>query len=128
VNDNEAPPNPALREHVTNHSFVLALRKTHIVMLVAVAHNERRRDILRDSISPAHGLKARGLMLHCTDVFGRSGPGVPQKTFATTKVGSTESAPWNDYYRLTKAGWAVFDLLVEAGLAQPIKAVKRKYA
>lgn len=126
MNDNAEIPNPALREHVTDHSFVLALRKTHIAMLIAVAHNERNHDGLRDWISPARGLKDRGLMLHCADVFGRVDG--QQQPFARTPVKPAELPPWNDYYRLTRAGWACFDLLVEAGLAEPVATKRRKVA
>jgi hypothetical protein len=125
MNDNQEIPNPALREHVTDHSFVLALRKTHIAMLVEVAHN-RRSGRIRDTISPAHGLARRGLMLHCTHVFGRSGPHETQKTFEHEK--GHDGMTWNEYYRLTRAGWACFDLLVEAGLAAPVQTKRRKVA
>lgn len=123
-NDNTPVPNEALREHVSDHSFVLALRKTHICMLIAVAHNQRRRDTIRDWISPGRGLKARGLLLHCTDVFGAKS----NKTFAKTKPDPNGEYGWNDYYRLTKAGWAVFDLLIEAGLTVEVQVKRRLVA
>lgn len=125
MNDNADVPNAALRNHVTDHSFVLALRKTHIRMLIAVANNERPNfDYHNDWITPANGLKGRGLMLHCIDVFGRSETG-PQKCF-TEERGA--NPPINTYYRLTPAGWAVYDLLVEAGMANAIELRGRKVA
>jgi hypothetical protein len=128
MNDNQDIPNPELRSHVSDHSFVLALRKTHIIFLVAVARGERPSFGYHknDWITPANGLKARGLVLHCVDVFGRSPEGRRQQLFE--KEAATAEQSINAYYRLTKAGWAVFDLLVEAGLAESIERRRRKVA
>lgn len=124
MNDNKEAPNPMLRAHVTDHSFVLALKKTHIIMLIAIANNERPQfDYHNDWVTPAHGLKKRGLLLHCTDVFGRSGSGIPQQTF---QKWDKADPPISCYYRLTKAGWAVYDLLVESGFALEVARNKRK--
>lgn len=121
MNDNEVP-NPELRAHVTDHSFVLTLRKTHIRCLVAIAHADR--EMCRppvgspDHFIPAvHGLIRRGLILH------RHAPG-----FAKSKADENGMVPITDFYRLTRAGWAVFDLLVEAGLATAIDRRQRKVA
>lgn len=123
MNDNIEVPNAALREHVTDASFVLSLRKTHIAMLIAVANNDRL-SLARDWITPAHGLKRRGLMFHCLDVYPRREG--EHQTFFEEAPGDFK--PLNAIYRLTRAGWAVYDLLVEAGMADAIDATERKVA
>jgi hypothetical protein len=114
MNDNPPIPNVALRDHVSDHSFVLTLRKTHITFLIALAHGER--STLGDWVTPSRGLQSRGLIVH------RHAPNFIGKHFGST------TEPITNYYRLTRAGWAVFDLLVEAGLAVEIdrKSSKRK--
>lgn len=119
MNDNPEIPNKALRAHVTDHSFVLTLRKTHIAVLAEIAHGirpERRPGFVDHFIPAVHGVIRRGLLEH------RHRPNF---------IGKTEgkvSEPITNYYRLTRAGWAVFDLMVEAGLAEAIdnKSAKRR--
>lgn len=112
MNDNHDVPNPLLRQHVTDHSFVLTLRKTHIATLASIAHcnrklSERMQTGLADFfITASHALQRRGLIAH------RHSP-----PFAESKY----PHKLTDYYRLTRAGWAVFDLLVEAGLVEEIE-------
>lgn len=125
MNDNDDIPNAALRAHVMDHSFVLALRKTHINMLVQVAHDDRHLGgQQRYSVPAADGLRNRGLLLHCTDVFGRSKRGETQKCFPKPKGEPGDT--WSEFYRLTRAGWAVFDLLVEAGLAPALEIPRKR--
>lgn len=112
MNDNGEAPNPMLRAHVTDHSFVLTLRKTHISTLASIAHcnrklSERLQTGVADYfITASHALQRRGLIEH------RHRP-----PFAESKY----PHKLTDFYRLTRAGWAVFDLLVEAGFAEPIE-------
>lgn len=114
MNDNIEVPNEALRAHVSDHSFVLSLRKTHIRGLIAIANADREmmrppRGSPDHFISAVHGLMRRGLILH------RHEPG-----FARSKPDENGLIPISDFYRLTRAGWAVFDLIVEAGMAEAI--------
>lgn len=118
MNDNAEIPNPALRSHVTEHSFVLTMRKMHIASMVCIAHADRtyldfRKMFGRDDwVTAVRGLERRGLMKHqhSPSFTGKNRPG----------------GPITDYYRLTRAGWAVFDLLVEAGMAEAIDARSSK--
>jgi hypothetical protein len=111
VNDNGEAPNPMLRAHVTDHSFVLTLRKTHISTLASIAHcdrtlGERQVGVADYFVQATHALQRRGLVEHRHQPPFAKSP-YPHKL--------------TDYYRLTRAGWAVFDLLVEAGFAGPIE-------
>lgn len=119
MNDNPEIPNKALRDHVSDHSFVLTLRKTHITVLAQIAHGvrpERRPGVVDHFISAVHGVIRRGLVEH------RHQPNFIGKTHGNM------AEPITNYYRLTRAGWAVFDLMVEAGLADAIdkKSAKRR--
>ena len=126
MNDNEDIPNPALRAAVTDHSFVLTLRKSHIAALAHLANYEgtmdshvaadlaRRRDggaaTLLDKcfVVAMRGLGDRGLVEH------RKRP-----NFKGAMLG-TRNDRLTDFYRLTRAGWAVYDLLSEAGMVPAI--------
>lgn len=120
MNDNAEIPNAALRSHVTEHSFVLTMRKMHIAAMVCIAHADRtyldfRKMFGRDDwVGACRGLERRGLMKH------QYGPDFTGK--------NTHGGPITNNYRLTRAGWAVFDLLVEAGMADAIdrRSSKRK--
>jgi hypothetical protein len=111
MNDNHGVPNPMLRQHVTDHSFVLTLRKTHIATLASIAHcnrklSERLPGVADYFVAASHALQRRGLLAH------KHNP-----PFAESKY----PHKLTDFYRLTRAGWAVFDLLVEAGLAEELE-------
>jgi hypothetical protein len=112
MNDNIEVPNAALRAHVSDHSFVLSLRKTHIFVLNDIAHNQRTDDRRGGApaffITAVHALIRRGLIVH------KHAP-----NFIGESYGKLDE-PITNYYRLTRAGWAVFDLLVEAGMADAI--------
>jgi hypothetical protein len=108
MNDNAPIPNVALRAHVTDHSFVLTMRKTHIETLTEIAGGERKFG--GNFITPVRGLQARGLVVH------------KHKPNFRGKSSGSQHDLITDYYRLTRAGWAVYDLLVEAGLAPAIEA------
>lgn len=120
MNDNADIPNPALRSHVTEHSFVLTMRKMHIAAMTCLAHADRtyldfRKMFGRDDwVGAVRGLERRGLVQHRIN---------PDFTGKNTSMG-----PITNYYRLTRAGWSVFDLLVEAGMADAVghKSAKRK--
>ena len=111
MNDNLEVPNPMLRQHVTDHSFVLTLRKTHIATLAMIAHDNRALGETRipgthdHFVTASHALQRRGLVAH------RHNPPFKESKYPRKL---------SDFYRLTRAGWAVFDLLVEAGLAEDI--------
>jgi hypothetical protein len=111
MNDNIEVPNAALRAHVSDHSFVLSLRKTHVFVLNDIAHNQRTDDRRGGApaffITASHALIRRGLLAH------KHGPNFKG-------VAGEFGDDITDYYRLTRAGWAVFDLLVEAGMADAL--------
>jgi len=124
MNDNQEVPNPELREHVTNHSFVLALSRSHIFYLEHIVryYTSRFEDRVKaprgspDLFVPAaKGLARRGLIKH---------------KHSPNFTGDKQKHHIADYYRLTKAGWAVYDLLTEAGLvvAIPVRSAKRRLA
>lgn len=114
MNNNREIPNPMLRAHVSDHSFVLTMRKTHIHTLQQIAHcsrllGEGRVPGVADFfIAAVNALQRRGLVAH------KHHPNF------IGKMGGATDEPLTNYYRLTRAGWAVFDLLVEAGLADEI--------
>lgn len=54
--------NEQLRQHVTNQSFVLTMRKTHI--LAMVANPETRVPHFPAFLSGLRGCKERGLVMH----------------------------------------------------------------
>lgn len=115
MNDNADVPNPMLRSHVTDHSFVLTLRKTHIRVLCQIAHGtrslgQRNFDGVDHFVPAVHGLQRRGLCAH-----------KHHPNFIGKMEGGGPTDLLSNYYRLTRAGWAVFDLLVEAGLAEAIE-------
>lgn len=116
MNDNPVVPNAALRAHVSDHSFVLALRKTHIYVLNDIANNrhgdDRRGGAPSFFVTAVIALGRRGLVQH------RHSP-----NFKGVDGGMGDDI--TDYYRLTRAGWAVFDLLVEAGMADAIESKSR---
>jgi hypothetical protein len=119
VNDNAEIPNTALRDHVTGHAFVLALGKTHIPVLVAIAHDDRSMATGRVGslwVPAARGLQDRGLVEH------------RYKPNFAGKLDHRMADPISHTYRLTRAGWAVFDLLVEAGFAASVDRRRRKVA
>lgn len=112
VNDNDMPPNPVLREHVTGFSFVLSMPRSAVASLDAIAHGEvnRNRNKLRydNFVGGAKSCQSRGLLVH---------------QYKPSFTGSDHSAgSITDFYRLTKAGWLVHDLLAEAGLVEAVTA------
>ena len=130
MNDNADIPNRILRDYVTDSSFVLSLSRRHIATLIAIALNDRDHKYCRDFVNPGNGLIRRGLVGHC-----ERAPKSRVKMIPTGR--HNEWRPWfrgsanddlNCYWRLTKAGWLVYDLLAEAGMAPAIKAEKRQVA
>lgn len=120
-NENPPTPNVALREHVTSGAFLLSLKKTHVWVLEAVAHDDRGRTGRRAGVSDhfitaVKALERRGLVEH------RNSPNFVDKKFGGT------ADPLTHYYRLTRAGWLVFDLLAEAGMVEslPARSAKRR--
>lgn len=113
-NDNDLPPNPVLRDHVTGFSFVLSMPRSAVASLDAIAHGEvnRNRNRLRydNFVGGAKSCQARGLMIH-----------QHKPSFAG---GDASTGNITDFYRLTKAGWLVYDLLAEAGLVEAVTARK----
>jgi hypothetical protein len=108
MNDNANIPNPELASFVSQFSFVLTLRKTQITALITLANDAdcyTRWAMLRDFVTPMRALAARGLVKWSKEPFGPS----------------RRDPRITDHYRLTRAGWAVYDLLVEAGMAPAIE-------
>lgn len=116
-NDNQPAPNPALREHVTSGVFSLTLRNTHIQALAAIGQQVTAPKIIGGGgvchfVAAMRGLRARGLVAH------RVHPSF---------VGSSgSSSNITDCYRLTKAGWAAYDLLIEAGIVPAATTASRR--
>jgi hypothetical protein len=108
-NDNIQTPNPLLREASTSTAFNLTLSRYHVQVLDQLAHGECSRIDGRSIWVPtAIGLGRRGLIEH------RHNP---------NWLGDHKSAGRiNDYYRLTRAGWLMHDLLAEAGLVQRVES------
>lgn len=107
-----AAPNETLRQHVTGTAFLLSLGKTHITALVLLDHGIRAK--VNGSIVPtgfshfiagARGLRERGLVVHLDPGY------IPE-----------ERRHLGRYYKLTKAGRLVRDLLKEAGIWQETEA------
>lgn len=116
MNDNAPVPNPVLRQHVTDHAFVLTLRKTHIMVLQALAHGSRSvPDRSSYWVSAARGCQDRGLVISH-----------PEKALAKEARG--RKTELRDFYSLTRAGDLAFALLVESGLAEPKAKKQRKAA
>lgn len=111
MNDNLEAPNNLFRQSVTGIAFSLTLGHTHIAVLDEIAHSDRDRakhKMRRNNfVSPAIGLCRRGLVEH------RHNP-----PFVDAKRGLDE--PITNYYRLTKAGWLMHDLLAEAGMVDAV--------
>ncbi len=111
MNDNSEAPNTLFRQSVTGIAFSLTLGHTHIAVLDEIAHCDRDRaskQMRRNNfVGPAIGLCRRGLVEH------RSNP-----PFAEGK--SKLNEPITNYYRLTKAGWLMHDLLAEAGMVDAV--------
>jgi len=111
MNDNAETPNPLFRQSVTGIAFSLTLGHTHIAVLDEIAHCDRdraRKQMRRNNfVGPAIGLCRRGLVEH------RHNP-----PFVNAKNNFDE--PITNYYRLTKAGWLMHDLLAEAGMVDAV--------
>lgn len=110
-NDNSEAPNALFRQSVTGIAFSLTLGHTHIAVLDEIAHSDRDRAKVKmrrnNFVGPAIGLGRRGLIEH------RHNP-----PFVEKKRGFDE--PITNYYRLTKAGWLMHDLLAEAGMVDAV--------
>lgn len=111
MNDNLEAPNNLFRQSVTGVAFALTLGHTHIAVLDEIAHSDRDRAKVKmrrnNFVGPAIGLGRRGLVEH------RYNP-----PFVDAKRGLDE--PITNYYRLTKAGWLMHDLLAEAGMVDAV--------
>lgn len=106
--------NPLLRDHVQRVGFDLQLRQSQIEVLVwlnessASARSEDRfhTRAVRNFVGPAQGLGRRGLVAHVYDeVAARYAPERPPGDL-----------PLRSYYRITRAGELVIELLREAGI------------
>ena len=97
--------NEQLRQHVTNQSFVLTMRKTHILAMVAADYAFRNpgQRLLHFPhwVSAMRGCRERGLAVH------HPPPGIRKGDL-----------PLSEYYSFTRAGELVCELLNEAGLWQ----------
>lgn len=121
MNDNEKAPNPALRAHVTDHSFVLTLRKSHIWALEIIA-NDEPTPTRGQWVGPAKGLEARGLIEH------RGREPFAKAFYEGRDIYGGRRFKTSNHWRLTRAGWAVYDLLAEAGMVRAMdrRAAKRR--
>ena len=117
-NDNAPVPNPALRGFATDHAFVMTMRRTHIAVLNVIAHGDRSLAVGRNGslwVPAARQLGERGLVEHR---FNPSWAGKMQDP----------SENINNYYRLTRAGWHMHGMLVEAGMAVEVRTKRRLVA
>jgi len=114
-NDNEPVPNVALREFATSHAFVMTLSRNQIACLDIIARNDTNIRFSR-FVSASKELGCRGLVQH------RYSPNF--------KGRDNSGGELTDFYRLTRAGWLMHDILVEAGLVQAIteRALRRLVA
>lgn len=112
MNDNQPIPNPAFRAAVTDTAFSFTLRKTHLSVLSIIAAGSRH-DRLPYWVPAVNGLIRRGLVRH------KHSPGF-------TGARWTDNTPITEYFRLTKAGWLMFDLCVEAGLLEPVTSKSQR--
>jgi hypothetical protein len=118
MNDNQEIPNLILREAATSSAFLLQLSKTHIAALDMLAHDDRSRwpAGMRDLfITGVRGLIERGLVIHAVNP-NHKGQRPPH----------TSSDTLSDYYRLTRAGWLMHDLLAEAGMVDAVTSKKQR--
>lgn len=130
MNDNKQVPNGVLRDYVSDSSFVLTLSRNHISTLVTIAINDRDYNKVRDFVSPGNGLIRRGLVNHARLAKKSRVKQVPTGRINETapRFRGSEYAELNCHWRLTKAGWLVYDLLVEAGMAPSVKHEQRHVA
>lgn len=111
-NDNAEIPNALFRQSVTGIAFALTLGHTHICVLDEIAHSDRDRSRAKmrrnNFVGPAIGLGRRGLVehRHAPNWIGKEHGGVDE--------------PITNYYRLTRAGWLMHDLLAEAGMVSSV--------
>lgn len=123
MNDNVETPNPQLRDYATEGAFALTLSKTHMATLVAIANNDQSL-AGRNWLGALDGLKRRGLAYHAKDWFGAKmvvhrGMSYPEPKQLWGPYDRMDS-PLTNICRLTRAGWLVYDLLAEAGMARAI--------
>lgn len=130
MNDNKQVPNSMLRDYVSDSSFVLTLSRNHINTLVIIALNDRDHKHVRDFVNPGNGLIRRGLVNHVVHAKKSRTKQVPTGRRDETQpwFRGSQNAELNCYWRLTKAGWLVYDLLIEAGMAPAIKHELRHVA
>lgn len=116
TNDNQPVPNAMLREHATGFAFTLTMPKSAVWFLDAIAHGDRDRNrrLPCRFISGARACQDRGLIEH------------RHKPNWIGKGGGTFGEPITNYYRLTRAGWLMHDLLAEAGLVDAVEDKKMR--
>lgn len=96
--------NEQLRQHVTSQSFMLTMRKTHILAMVATDYairNNVKLPSFPQFVIGIRGCGNRGLVDH------HPPPGI-----------NKGNRPFSDYYSITRAGELVRELLKETGLWQ----------
>lgn len=99
-------PNPALNRHVTDAAFVLTLRKTHIGILQQ----------LRDDANLTFDERLKNGRTYWDRFFIPAVRGLIDRGLVEHRTGQSGNYKLRDVYPITRAGMAVCELLVEAGL------------
>lgn len=121
MNDDQPVPNPLLRAAATQIAFHLTLTRNQIAVLEAIAHNRRE---------PRQVQTQRADRLWVPICRNLGDKGLVEHRHMPNFVGDDSGWPKqiNNYYRLTRAGWLMLDLLVEAGMAEAPSTRKRLVA
>ena len=115
----DAIPNPELRQHVTRVGFDLSLPKTAIGALVIIDNWTQQDDGIMRRIHDARRAGNNSVLLRAMDSGFIGGARALQYRGLVTHTPSKDKRtdrPMRSYWKLTKAGRLVRDLLKESGV------------